>query len=189
MAFAYFDSFIGHPILIEGLIDDSEEIEPGDAVTAVAKGYVEIAAAGESVLGIVTAIRDSRGRTLLPERDTAAELGDATIASGVLTAGSDNTTDNKHYAIVDVSPFTRWSADFTGTLGTTANSGRGFCFADLTDENDIAESTATRGGTAQFYVWGTNTNATNPATDPNSTTKVIVSISESEPFRPATVAT
>lgn len=175
MAFRYYDNLLSGsgPALVSEIINNSVAIEPGDAVRTYNAGYVALATEANAIKGIVHAVLDDLGRSLAPERDTQAELGDATIASGVVTVGGDNTTDDAHRALIDISPFSRYSADVTGTIGTTNSSNLPGANIDADDENTIDETTAVRTASGQFYGWGT---------DPNDSGNIIVSIRESEIF-------
>lgn len=173
MAFKLKRGLLGNssPVLRKVIIDNSDDIAIGDAVKVYNAGDAEKLTAGKPIFGIVHAIVDQYGRSILPQQHTQAEVGDWTVASEVITVGSDNETDDKVAVICDVSLDTIYSGDVTGTIGTTVSSNKPGASIDVDDEDSLDETSATRTGSAQFFSWGT---------DPDDSGNLLVSIKESE---------
>ena len=148
----------------ETLGNNSEVLQIGDAVTSDANGNIILATAGSVILGILIGV-GKNGIAAEPDANTL----------DIFTMASDNETVAKEYAIIDISWWTLWSASQNGTAGTTANSNKRGAVIDLTNENQLNETSATRTrtGGGQFTTWGA---------DPTDTTRLIVSINESEIF-------
>jgi len=148
----------------ETLGNNSEVLQIGDAVTTDANGDIILCTAGSVVLGILVGV-GVNGVAADPDANTL----------DTFTMTSDNETVAKEYAIIDISPLTLWSASQDGTAGTTANSNKRGAVIDLISENQLDETSAdrTRTNGGQFFTWGA---------DPNDTTRLIVSINESEQF-------
>ncbi len=173
MAFSYKKSLRGNstPVLQTVIIDNSDDIEVGDMVKCYNAGNAEKATAGVPIFGVVHAIVDKYGNAIEPEKQSKAVMGSATEASGVVTVASDNETVDKISVVVDTSVDSIYSGTVDGTIGTTNSSEKLGAYMNLTDENSIAENSAVRNGQAQLYGWGT---------DPDDSTKLLVSIVESE---------
>ena len=148
----------------ETLGNNSEVLQIGDAVTTDANGNIILATAGSVVLGILIGV-GKNGVAAEPDANT----------QDVFTMASDNETVAKEYAIIDISLNSLWSGSQDGTAGATANSDKRGAVIDIANENTLDEDTATRTrtGGGQFYTWGA---------DPTDTTRLIVSINESEIF-------
>jgi|TARA_Y100001951_G_scaffold98992_1_gene100426 hypothetical protein len=176
MALTYKRSLLANtgPILSNVIIDQSDTITLGDVVK-VRNGNLEVATAGDAVFGVVHDIVDKNGDSVF---GSLAVLGSATISGGnTVAVASDNETVDLIAAKVDCSQYSLYSAKQDGTMGTTTASDKIGGWADLTDETQIDESTHTRtittGGT--FTTWGE---------DPVDTTRILVSINESEILGP-----
>jgi len=171
MAFNYVGSRNGasrnlsKPILING----TDTVTVGDAVECYTNGKATNGAAATPIKGIIHAITDVNG---LPQ------------VKGSNTAGSANspdtnsiTADGDDYVIVDTSVDSLYSAEVSGTLGTTNSSTLLGAKIDVDSANSdygrLLETTATRtvGTPANFYSHGL---------DPNDSTRLIVSIALSE---------
>ena len=153
------------------LIKTNEVVAVGDAVETYTTGTVENGTAALPIKGIVQSIVNADG---LP------------FVSGEHTAGSTNTSDTQsvtgdgtQYCIIDTSPDTLYSAEVNGTLGTTNSSDKLGCRLDVdsanTDYGRLLETTATRTvvTTANFYSHGV---------DPEDSTRLIVSLFNSEEY-------
>ncbi|MHA1401844.1 MAG: hypothetical protein ACTSQE_15955 [Candidatus Heimdallarchaeaceae archaeon] len=159
------------------IIDNSEDLQIGDLVKCI-NGNLEKVTAGDRIFGVVIDIVDKNGASIW---GSTAITGSATITnadnpkSSVVTVASDNETVDLIAAKVDVSPFTIYTADITGTMDTTNSSSKPGALVDATDENDVDETTATRTYTdgGQLYCWGV---------DPDDSTRMLVNINESEVF-------
>jgi hypothetical protein len=160
------------------LIKTSEVIAVGDAVETFTSGTGENANAAIPIKGIVHSIVDSDG---LP------------FKKGAQTAGSTNTSDTNsvtgdatQYIKVDTSLNSLYSAEVNGTIGTTTNSdklgGRIDVDSANTDYGRVLETTNTRtvATTANFY---------NHGTDPDDSTRLLVSIASSEEYSAPTTET
>ncbi len=167
------------PVMKHVIIDNDDDIQVGDAVKVYNAGDAEKATAGVSIFGFVHAIVDKYGNGIKPELVTKATVGSASVASGrtgAVTVASDNESVDKIKVVVDVSPFTIYSGDVTGTVDTTITvTDKVGGYFDIVDEANIDETTGTRGGVAQLYSWGT---------DPEDSGNILVSICESELINP-----
>lgn len=175
MAFKYATGLRGNagPVLREVVIDNSDDIQIGDAVKVYNAGNAEKATAARPIFGIVHQVVDKFGLGLAPEKVTKATQGSATInaAGDTVTVASDNETVDLIAAVCDVSQETIYSGAQDGTVGTTNSSDKVGASIDIIDESQLDESSAVRTGQAQMYGWGT---------DPNDTTRILCSILESE---------
>ena len=153
------------------LLADSQTVAVGDLVETYTTGEGVLGTAGHFALGVVTAIVDAKGMPIEASNPVAG------TASGVDTRSIATSTDGTSYAIVDTSTDTVYSAEVSGTLGSTATSGSRGCHIDIdsanTDYGRLLESTATRteGVESNFYSHGV---------DPDDSTRLMVSIAMSE---------
>lgn len=168
-----------HEKLRRVIIDPSDTISVGEAVFRRTAGYLLVGTAGTALFGIVVDIQDKNGNSVF---GSLANLGSATVTgsadSGSVTVAATNDTVDQIAALVDVSKDTLYSVSVTGTIGTTNTSDIGGGWMDLaTGALTVDETTHTRtitnGGT--FYNWGK---------DPDDSTRLIVSIVESEVYGP-----
>ena len=144
------------------IINNSEVVQIGDAVSLDSNGNIILHTAGVPVLGILAAVFKN-GLQVDPDSGT----------TDTWTVTATNETVNQMYAIVDVSTDSVYSAAVTGTIGTTATSGNAGAYIDATDENDLSETSATRtrATSGTFVTLGT---------DPNNSARLLVSINESQ---------
>lgn len=150
------------------LLGSSLTFSVGDVVETFTTGVALRGAAAALVLGVIDSICDKDG---LPFKSTNPVAG---TASGTdtrsVTTGASNTT---YYAMVDVSNDSIFSADVTGTIGTTNSSNLRGGLIDIDSAGSkfgyVLESTLTRtkGVEANFY---------NLGTDPSDSTRLLVSI-------------
>lgn len=179
MGFKFKQCLLGvGPALKTVIIDNSDNIQLGDMVI-IRNGDAEVAPADGAVAGVVHSIVDKNGQSVF---GSLAATGSATLSGGdTVVVASDNETVDQIAVIIDVSKMSIYSATTTGTIGTTANSQKPGGWLDLDDENSVEEVTHTRtiatGGTMKG--WGT---------DPDDSTRLLVSIVESEIFDPSTGA-
>jgi len=170
------------PMIQRVILDNDERVYIGDPVKKLASGHAEQAAAAGSIFGHVLDIVDKNNNSMFGS--TPSYTGAVTISgspsSGYVTVATDNETVDKIAALVDVSPFTIYSAPITGTMNTTDTSSAGGGWVDIavstyviTIDETTHTRTITNGG--QYYNWGV---------DPDDSTRMLVSISESEPFGP-----
>ena len=141
-------------------------------------GVVTVAAAGSAVGGIIVDILDKQGNTVFGS--TLRELGVSALttdnpASGIIFTGAANTTTDLIVAVIDTSKEVIYSASITGTMNTTATSSTaggwvdGVATTGLTIDETTHTRTITTGG--QYKTWGV---------DPQDSTRMLVSINESE---------
>lgn len=153
------------------LLADSQTIAIGDVIETYTTGEGVYGAAAEPILGVVSALADADG---MPVKQSNPVAG---TASGVDLRSVATGTAGVSYAIVDTSKNTMYSAEVSGTLGTTGSSSARGCRIDVdsanTDYGRLLETTATRtiGTPANFYSHGV---------DPNDSTRLMVSIAMSE---------
>jgi hypothetical protein len=152
----------------------SQTYELGDVIKTYSNGVGDLGAAATPVLGVIVAfVSGVRGEVM-----KSAEVVAGTAASSdYTTVTSDGTNSDDYRAIVDVSKDTVYSAEVSGTLGTTNDSNLIGCRIDVNsagaEYGQVLETTATRtvATTANFYSWGL---------DPNDSTRLMVSIASSE---------
>jgi len=173
MSFSYAKTLRGNsaPVLKTVIIDNDDDIAIGDMVKVFNAGNAEKLSAGVAIFGVVHSVVDKYGNSLTPQLTTKATQGSATIASGVVTVASDNETVDKISVQVDVSQESIYSGDVTGTIGTTNSSEKVGAAFNVDSESTIDETSSVRNGQAQLYGWGT---------DPADSTRLLVSILESE---------
>ena len=176
MAFNYVGSLNGaQRNLVHVLLYNSETYEVGDCVKSYVQGYAQLPAAATPFLGIIHAIVDKNQQPIVQGTNTAGSTNSPATTS--VTTGAANTTNETYWALVDTSCNSLYSAEVSGTLGTTSSSNLRGCRVDMnsagTEYGQLLETTATRtvGTPANFYSHGL---------DPNDSTRLIVSIALSE---------
>ena len=153
------------------LLADSQTVAIGDVIETYTTGEGVLQTAAHFVGGVVTVFVDANGMPIKQDNPVAG------TASGVDLRSVATGTDGVTYALVDFGTDTVYSAEVSGTLGTTASSNLQGAHLDIdsanTDYGRLLESTATRteGVEANFYSWGV---------DPNDSTRLLVSIAMSE---------
>lgn len=188
MAFQPFSPGTGtdHSEIVMVPIGNSLTIAVGEYVQ-IAKsggtaGYLTNGTANAAGLGIVVGFCDGSGIPLQPTAYAAGSATGTDVQS--VTTASDNQTTFLKWALVEISPFKKFSASVNGTLGTTNNSPTsstkkvgGWVDVDSANSNygRVLETTFIRArsaGTVQnFYVWGV---------DPSDSTRLIVSLASHE---------
>ena len=154
------------------LLGSSLAFAVGDVVETMSTGVALRGEAGKPVLGVIDSICDKDG---LPFKSTNPVAG---TASGTdtrsKTTGATNTT---YYAMVDIGRDSVYSADVTGTVGTTVDSELRGCRMDIdsagSEFGKLLETTGTHteGTEANFYCHGV---------DPDDSGNILVSIALSE---------
>lgn len=129
---------------------------------AAVPGYAEDAEAGDEILGNCVGFEGPKGELI----DEMTLSTGAYTKDSYFTAGADNTTVDKVYAVVDVTPDQEYSLEYTGTPGTGFSLEGYKC--DLSDK-DTLDATATSTGKAQMYLMGV---------DPQDSTRRICRIFE-----------
>lgn len=147
---------------------NSQTVEVGDVIETYTTGLGVLQVAAHHVGGVIHALCDNLGnpiRQANPVAGTASGVDLRSVATG---------TGGTSYALVDFGTDSIYSADCTGTIGTTATSNLRGCHIDIdSDPGKVLESTATRteGVEANFYSHGV---------DPQDATRLLVSIAMSE---------
>lgn len=162
--------------LADVIIANSTTLTVGDAVKTNTSGFLAVATAAAPLLGIVIGFKTSSDTPLTPSayaKGTTAILPETESYA----AASDNQTVAKVKAIVACDPSAKYSAKVNGTINTTVSSAQPGARIDVDSANSnadrVLETTATRTAStaANFYDWGT---------DPDDSTRLIVSIAQSE---------
>jgi len=181
MAFNYKSSRHGaQRNLVSVLINDSKTVGVGDVVQSYTAGSLNNGVAALPLKGFVHAIVEAENglKPSLPEvkgSNTAGSTNPSDTTS--VTTAADNTTTKKWWAIVDTSVHSLYSAEVSGTIDTTTNSGDLGGRVDVdsanTDYGRVLETTHTRtiGTPANFY---------NHGVDPEDSTRLVVSLAMPE---------
>lgn len=176
MAFKKAGSLVpfGGPIIRREILANSITVTVMDSVKVDTNGFVALGTAGKSVYGHVMGIGTNTGVGLNTTGVAGAEMGSFV---GTFLTASDNQTVGKVRAEVDLSQFSLYSGSAAaGTFGTTtAGSGEYGAHFDLSDEDDLDETSIVL-TTAQYLSHGVN---------PDGTNTVIVNIFESQVFNDA----
>ncbi len=179
MSFKRHESLSGAPVTRRIIIDNSDDVQVGDAVKGIS-GNLEVVTAADALLGVIIDIVDRKGKSIW---GTTALVGSATVTgiptTGTVTVASDNETVDKIAALIDISMETVYSVSVTGTIGTTVSSDKWGAWVDTVDEKSIDETTATRTiGTGGQFITQVAPDGTSK--DPDDSTRLLVSIHESE---------
>lgn len=159
------------------LLYNSLTFEVGDAIKTYVVGYAQGAVKATPFKGVIHSICDKNGQPIVQGTHTAGSANTSDLTS--VTTAADNTTTELYWALVDTATTSLYSAEISGTLGTTNSStlmgARLDVDSDNTDYGRLVETTATRtiGTPANFYSHGL---------DPNDSTRLIVSIAMSEEY-------
>ncbi len=167
----------GTRVLQHYLLDDSKTMSVGMVVLNYSQtdDVITYGVAAQPILGVITAICDKYGNGIPVTTVTAGTAASTTITS--IATGATNTTSKTYWAFVDTSEDSIYSAQVSGTLGTTVNSNKKGVRLDVDSSNttytQLLETTATRtiGTPANFYSYGL---------DPRDSTRLLVSMAMSE---------
>ena len=159
---------------------NSITVAVGDVVQVYTNGSATNGAAALPLKGIVHAIVEAENQVKpsLPSVIGSSTAGSAN-ASNVqsVTTAVDNTTTGKYWVMVDTSVDSLYSAEVSGTIDTTTNSGDPGGRIDVdsatTDYGRVLETTHTR-------TIGTPTNFYNHGVDPEDSERLVVSLAMSE---------
>ena len=178
--FQFYDNLRGGTtgIIQTFLIEDSGTITVGDMVrgsydSAGANGMIEVADAGNPILGVVVGIVDKDGIDM--DNSKQSITGTWTSSTKTYVAETTNETVDKVQAQVDIDPMSRWTAQPDGAIGTTTSSGSSDqlgSFTDLiadSDQPDETNNSNAFNAVAQLFIWGV---------DPANTAHGIYSIAE-----------
>lgn len=158
-------------ILRKVTIADSATITVGDYVRHAA-GYCALTANGNAGLGFVVGIVDKNGTNMDASRLSLTGSG-ASWSSSTQTfvAGSDNSSTDCVAALIDMDPFSIFSATPDNTIGSTTGSNLCGYYTDVVAASDQPDEDTATTGTAQLTIWGV---------DPELSTNGLYSIHESQ---------
>src|SRR3990167_5413705 len=176
MAFKYRYNLLGENgrVLRKYVLDASTDFQVGDVVMAgigtvddPQVGEAITATSGLRVLGVIQAITTKEGVSPSSNGCSGAFID-------AYRTPANNETGLQISALVDISPFSVYSADLDDTIGTTTGSNRAFYYLDLdtgvaNHQLNEASATAPSTGRGQFVSHGI---------DPQDTNNVLVSIHE-----------
>ena len=136
-------------------------------------GYIALTAAATPILGCVVGFTDKDGIDLSSSRP-ALSTGVYTASTRTFVAGADNTTVDKVYALVDIDPFSVWSAAPDAAIGATTGSNLTGYYCDLVatagDQPDESDTVTTQ---QQLFIWGV---------DPENSSNGLYSIAQHQVF-------
>ena len=163
---------VGRKIVLREL-GVSQTFEVGDAIEVYTEGACTLGTAAQPLLGVIVSFADSKGNPL-PKPTLVAGTASGNDVREVTTDASNS---DGYYAFVDISKDTVYSAEISGTLGTTVDSDEPGARLDVNsagaEYGQLLETTATRtiGTPANFYSLGL---------DPNDSTRLMVTLAMSE---------
>ena len=155
------------------IIGASKTVTIGD-FARLTVGFVQAAAAGERLLGVVVGIVDKNGINMDTSRYSLAQATWTSSTNTVVT-GAANTTGDQVRALVDIDPYSVFSCEPDAAIGTTTTSNENSAFAgiytDLIDKDEVDENNAAAAFTtiAQLVCYGL---------DPEDSTRGLYSIME-----------
>lgn len=163
MGFEFKRSLRGNasPVLVRVVIDNSDTITLGDLVRTYNAGNAEVAVAARPLGGVVHDVQDSNGARPTPDAGT----------TDTFTVAADNETVAQIAVLIDMDEKSIYSGASDATPGTTNSSDKIGASFDIASEAEIDESTASRAAQGQLYGWGS---------DPDDSSRILVSIMESE---------
>lgn len=131
------------------LIDDSITMTIGDATAINTTGALDLADAGERVLGIVEGFVDQNGLPLVAQHATGTDYTESgrpgVPGSETVVTASDNTTDSQVQAVVNVDPKQEYYNDADDDLDLTDD----YQYFDVVAAADQIDA-GTVGTTGQF---------------------------------------
>ena len=116
------------PTILRFIIDNSDVVSIGDAMSINTDGHAILGAASDEILGIAVGVVDKNGLPIAPDSGT----------TDTYTMDSDNETVDQNEVEVVVDKYSLFYNDSSGTLATTNL----MQFFDLTDEDQINQGTA-----------------------------------------------
>jgi len=135
------------------LITNSATITVGDMVT-LSSGYLIVALANTPIMGVVLGFTDKDGIDLSSSR-LSLSTGAYTASTRTFVAGADNVTVDNVYAIIDVDPFSVWSAAPDAAIGTTPAAILKGQYTDLVaTAGDQPAEAAASSTQQQLFIWG-----------------------------------
>lgn len=164
--------------LVYGKLGNSQTYEVGDVVKSYTNGVVDLAAAATPILGVLVAIVVGERAAI---EATGSPVAGTALSSNLATATTGAANAENYYGIVETSKNAKFSAEVSGTIGTTVDSELRGAWIDInsagTEYGQLLETTANRtissatGGMSNFYSHGL---------DPRDSSRLIVSIANSE---------
>lgn len=158
--FTYKGNIFGlNPVTKDVIINNSITVTVGDMVYGIDGNLCALAVAGSQILGVVQGFVTPKGVPL--DQLTAGTDYDGTYTAGGVNVGkyvaaSDNSSDKKIKARVQITPGDFYSCAPDATIGTTAGSDSIGYNTDITDEDAVDEDTAAAAttATAQLAILG-----------------------------------
>ena len=161
-------------ILVKVVLDASVDWQVGDVVSGGTGGegfngeVIVTDTASYHVVGVIQAIITDKGVS-------PSDNGCGGAFVDQYRTAANNETAAKVSALVDISPFSVFSADLDDTIGTTTGSNRAFYYFNVDSGSanhqlDEASAKAPSTGNGQFVSWGV---------DPQDTNNLLVSINRS----------
>jgi len=152
------------------IINNSATVTVGDMVI-LSSGYVAVCPNNTPIMGVVVGFTDSNGIDLASSRKTLTGSGASyTASTRTVVAGSDNSSTDYLRAIIDVDPFSVWSAAPDAAIGTTPAAILKGQYTDLVASAGDQPAENGAGSTqAQLFIWGL---------DPEDSTKGLYSIAQ-----------
>ena len=176
MAFKFKYNLLGTNgrMLRKYVLDASTDFQVGDVVAGGTGGegfngeVITADTAHYHIVGVIEAISTNKGVSPSTNGCSGAFID-------AFRTAANNETGDQISALVDISPFSVYSADLDDTIGTTTGSNRAFYYFNLDSGNanhqlDEASAKAPTTGTGQFVSHGL---------DPEDTNNILVSINKS----------
>jgi len=135
-------------------ISNSATITVGDMVS-LSSGYIALSGAGASIMGCVVGLVDKNGIDLANSRYNFAQAA-YTASTRTVVCGDANVTANTGdgvQAVVDIDPFSVWSAE-TDNASTDTQARLAGCYTDILAASDQADDDTAATTQCQLFIWG-----------------------------------
>lgn len=177
-------SLLSPAMLTRRIMTNSLTFYVGECVLSYSAGVAAKGLAGAPILGVIVGFENADGSPIRPTQVTKG----TTAYNGSVeqhTADSDNQTVAKRLAVICFDQTVLFSAEVSGTIGTTGTSDLPGAGIDIDSANTnyrrLLETTATRtAATITNFVTGANSQGT--SYDPDDSTRLLVRINCSEAF-------
>ena len=133
------------------IIANGATITVGDMVS-LSSGFIALSGANAGIMGVVVGLTDQNGIDLLSTRLTMAQAV-YTESTRTVVCGNANTTGDQVRAIIDVDPFSVWSAETDAASADTQARLAG-CYTDVVTASDQADDDTAVTTQAQLFIWG-----------------------------------
>jgi hypothetical protein len=133
------------------IIANSATIAIGDMVS-LTSGFVALSGAGASIMGVVVGLTDRLGIDL--DNSQITKEGTYSSTNKAYTVDSDNQTSEKARAVIDIDPFSVYSATPDATLGTDDQSDLAGCYTDIVAASDQPDEDTAATTQCQLFIWG-----------------------------------